>query len=280
MIGLAGIFIFSLTLPVTKIAVESFNPYFVAFGRAAVAGLAAAFYLFATKASLPSKAEFSKLVIISLGVVFGFPVFTTVAMTYGASSHGAVILGLLPLVSTIFGVIRFKERPSLGFWIVSLIGGSIVVAYAFIQGSGRLTYFDGLLALGGVCAAIGYVEGGQLSKTMNPIAVISWALVISLPINLFVTFHLFDLLYLEASGKAWLCFSYLSLFSMYAGFFFWYRGLAMGGVSRVSQVLLLQPFFTLIAASILLLDPLNLMNLVFAGLVVVCVMDGKKMVVR
>lgn len=280
LIGFVGILIFSLTLPITKIAVQSFNPYFIAFGRAALAGIAAASYLFMTKASLPSQSEFIKLIIIALGVVFGFPIFTTVAMTHGASSHGAVILGLLPLAITVIGVIRFGERPSLGFWVVSLIGAVIVMSYALIQGSGRFSYFDGLVAMGGLCACMGYVEGGQLSKKMNPVAVISWALVIALPINLIASGYFFMDEYLDASKTAWVSFLYLSFFSMYAGFFFWYKGLAMGGNARVSQMLLLQPFCTLVASSILLTDPLTATNLFFAALVVLIVMIGKKMVIR
>ena len=280
LIGFVGILIFSLTLPITKIAVQSFNPYFIAFGRAALAGIAAASYLFMTKASLPSQSEFIKLIIIALGVVFGFPIFTTVAMTHGASSHGAVILGLLPLAITVIGVIRFGERPSLGFWVVSLIGAVIVMSYALIQGSGRFSYFDGLVAMGGLCACMGYVEGGQLSKKMNPVAVISWALVIALPINLIASGYFFMDEYLDASKTAWVSFLYLSFFSMYAGFFFWYKGLAMGGNARVSQMLLLQPFCTLVASSILLTDPLTATNLFFAALVVLIVMIGKKMVIH
>ncbi len=280
LIGFVGILIFSLTLPITKIAVQSFNPYFIAFGRATLAGIAAASYLVLTSASRPSKSEFIKLVVIALGVVFGFPVFTTVAMTHGASSHGAVILGLLPLASTVLGVIRFRERPSLGFWVVSLIGAGLVLTYALIQGSGSLSYFDVLVALGGLCACVGYVEGGQLSKKMNPVAVISWALVISLPVNFIMASYFFKSEYVAVNAATWASFLYLSFFSMYAGFFFWYRGLAMGGNARVSQMLLLQPFCTLIASSILLTDPLTLVNVLFAVLVVLTVMLGKKMVVR
>lgn len=279
LIGFVGILIFSLTLPITKIAVQSFNPYFIAFGRAALAGIAAASYLFLTKASLPSRSEFIKLIVIALGVVFGFPIFTTVAMTHGASSHGAVILGLLPLAITVIGVIRFRERPSLGFWLVSLIGAAIVMTYALIQGSGQFSYFDGLVAMGGLCACMGYVEGGQLSKKMNPVAVISWALVIALPINLVVSSFFFKGEYLDVSQTAWVSFLYLSFFSMYAGFFFWYKGLAMGGNARVSQILLLQPFCTLVASSILLTDPLTVTNLFFAALIVLIVMIGKKQVI-
>jgi drug/metabolite transporter (DMT)-like permease len=280
LIGFVGILIFSLTLPITKIAVQSFSPYFIAFGRAALAGMVAAIYLIATRSQLPSRSAFIKLVVIALGVVFGFPVFTTVAMTQGASSHGAVILGLLPLATTVIGVIRFQERPSLGFWVVSLIGAGLVMTYALIQGSGRFSYFDGLVAIGGLFACMGYVEGGHLSKKMNPVAVISWALVISLPINLAFASYFVRAEYFEAGQTAWVSFLYLSFFSMYAGFFFWYRGLAMGGNARVSQVLLLQPFCTLVASSILLTDPLTSINVVFAALVVLTVIIGKKMVVN
>ena len=280
LIGFVGVFIFSLTLPITKIALQGFSPYFIAFGRAALAGMAAATYLLLTKASRPSKSEFIKLAIIALGVVFGFPIFSTVAMTQGASSHGAVILGLLPLASTVFGVIRFRERPSLGFWVVSLVGAGLVISYALIQGGGQFSSFDGLLAVAGLFACMGYVEGGHLSKKMKPVSVISWALVISLPINLVASSYFYSNEYLAANATAWVSFLYLSFFSMYVSFFFWYRGLAMGGISRVSQLLLLQPFCTLGASSILSTDPLTWLNVLFAALVVLTVMIGKKMVVN
>ena len=280
LIGFIGILIFSLTLPVSKIAVLSFNPYFIAFGRATLAGLVALAYLAYKKESLPSKIDFGKYVVIALGVVFGFPIFTTVAMTQGSSSHGAVILGMMPLATTVIGVIRFKERPSLGFWLVSLMGATLVVIYALLKNSGSFTYIDGLLVLGGICACVGYVEGGELSRRMNPRAVISWALVISLPINIVASFLTFNPEYINAGDVAWISFVYLSLFPMFLGFFFWYEGLAIGGIARVSQVQLIQPFCTLIAASVLLGDPITAMNLVFAVLVVSTVILGKRMLVK
>jgi len=280
LIGFIGILIFSLTLPVSKIAVLSFNPYFIAFGRATLAGLVALAYLAYKKESLPSKIDFGKYVVIALGVVFGFPIFTTVAMTQGSSSHGAVILGMMPLATTVIGVIRFKERPSLGFWLVSLMGATLVVIYALLKNSGSFTYIDGLLVLGGICACIGYVEGGELSRRMNPRAVISWALVISLPINIVASFLTFNPEYINAGDVAWISFVYLSLFPMFLGFFFWYEGLAIGGIARVSQVQLIQPFCTLLAASVLLGDPITAMNLVFAVLVVSTVILGKRMLVK
>lgn len=280
LIGFIGILIFSLTLPVSKIAVLSFNPYFIAFGRAVLAGLFALIYLAYKKESVPTKVDFVKFVVIALGVVFGFPILTTVAMAHGSSSHGAVILGVMPLATTAIGVLRFKERPSLGFWLISLLGASLVVLYALLKSSGSLTYIDGLLVLGGISACIGYVEGGELSRKMNPRAVISWALVISLPFNIVMSWLTYSPEYLNAGAIAWTSFIYLSLFPMFLGFFFWYEGLAIGGIARVSQVQLIQPFCTLIAASILLGDPLTLMNLIFAVLVVSTVMLGKKMLVR
>ncbi|CAM3697808.1 DMT family transporter [Polynucleobacter brandtiae] len=280
LIGFIGILIFSLTLPVSKIAVLSFDPYFIAFGRAALAGLVALAYLLFKEEAMPSKVDLVKCGVIALGVVFGFPIFTTVAMTQGSSSHGAVILGMMPLATTVIGVIRFKERPSLGFWLVSLLGAAIVMTYAVIKNAGGFTRVDILLVLGGISACIGYVEGGELSRKMNPRAVISWALVISLPINLVVAYYLFDQAYTSAGSAAWLSFIYLSLFPMFLGFFFWYEGLAMGGIARVSQVQLIQPFCTLLAASVLLGDSLTWTNLLFAALVVSTVILGKKMLVK
>lgn len=280
LIGFIGILIFSLTLPVSKIAVLSFDPYFIAFGRAALAGAVAVAYLVYKKEAIPQKTDFAKFVVIALGVVFGFPIFTTVAMTQGSSSHGAVILGMMPLATTVIGVIRFKERPSLGFWIVSLLGAVLVVVYALLKNSGSFTSVDVLLVLGGICACIGYVEGGELSRKINPRAVISWALVISLPINLLMSYVTFEAGYLDLGIFPWTTFVYLSLFPMFLGFFFWYEGLAIGGIARVSQVQLIQPFCTLLAASILLGDSLTLMNVVFAVLVISTVILGKRMLVK
>lgn len=280
LIGFVGILIFSLTLPVTKIAIFSFDPYFIAFGRATLAGTVALAYLVFKHEPMMARADLGKFVVIALGVVFGFPILTTVAMTQGSSSHGAVILGMMPLATTVIGVIRFGERPSLGFWLVSILGAALVVLYALLKSSGSFTLLDGLLVLGGICASIGYVEGGELSRKMNPRAVISWALVISLPINIVLSYFTFTPAYVDAGTIAWTSFIYLSLFPMFLGFFFWYEGLAIGGIARVSQVQLIQPFCTLVAASILLGDSITWMNLVFAVLVVSTVILGKQMLVK
>ena len=280
LIGFVGILIFSLTLPVTKIAILSFSPYFIAFGRATLAGAVALAYLIVKHEPMLPKADIGKFIVIALGVVFGFPILTTVAMTHGSSSHGAVILGMMPLATTVIGVVRFGERPSLGFWLVSLLGAALVVIYALLKSSGSFTLVDVLLVLGGICACIGYVEGGELSRNMNPRAVISWALVISLPFNMVFSYLTFNSAYFDVGISAWTVFIYLSLFPMFIGFFFWYEGLAIGGIARVSQVQLIQPFCTLVAASVLLGDSLTWMNLIFAVLVVSTVILGKKMLIK
>ena len=206
LIGFVGILIFSLTLPVTKIAILSFSPYFIAFGRATLAGAVALAYLIVKHEPMLPKADIGKFIVIALGVVFGFPILTTVAMTHGSSSHGAVILGMMPLATTVIGVVRFGERPSLGFWLVSLLGAALVVIYALLKSSGSFTLVDVLLVLGGICACIGYVEGGELSRNMNPRAVISWALVISLPFNMVFSYLTFNSAYFDAGISAWTVF--------------------------------------------------------------------------
>lgn len=280
LIGFGGILIFSLTLPVSKIAVQALDPYFIVFGRAALAGFIALAYLAILGERLPARTTWRGFGLIALGVIFGFPLFITIAMTYGPSSHGAVILGILPLVTTVIGAIRFRERPSIGFWLSSLVGTGLVLLYAFMQGAGSLSYFDGLLMAACICAAIGYVEGAKLSSVMKPKIVISWALVFSLPINLVLSLITYKTEYLNVGLGIWLSFAYLGVFSMFVGFFFWYEGLRIGGIARVSQVQLLQPFCTLLGSSILLGEPLTLLNLVFAALVVSTVMVGKRMLIR
>ena len=280
LIGFIGIFIFSLTLPVTKIAVQSFNPYFIAFARAVLAGLLAAIYLFSIKAKLPSVRELRQFVIVAIGVVFIVPLFINLAMTEGEASHAGVILGIMPLATVVAGVLLFKERPSLGFWVSALVGCSLVVIYAFINSQGGVQYTDFLLLIACLANGISYAVGGNLSRTINAKEVISWALVIALPINALFSMLTFEPSYLQADLVAWSSFLYLSIFSMFIGFFFWYGGMAIGGIARVSQVQLLQPFCTLLASAILVSEPITSINIIFASLVIATVMIGRKMLVR
>ena len=279
-LGLVGVAIFSLTLPFTRLAVAELNPAFVAFGRAVVAALLSLGVLWYRRAPLPSKTQIRALLITSLGVVVGFPLFSSIAMQQVPAAHGAVVLGILPLATALFGAVRFGERPSIGFWLAAAAGSALVVGFALRQGGGSLQLADLALLAAVVAAAMGYAEGGRLAQSMGGQQVICWALVLSLPLLLPVSFWLGWRYGVTASLHSWLAFGYVSVFSMFIGFFFWYKGLALGGIARVGQVQLLQPFMSLLGACVIAGEALEARNLVFAGAVLAVVATGRRMSVK
>jgi drug/metabolite transporter (DMT)-like permease len=279
-LGLVGVAVFSLTLPFTRIAVAELNPAFVAFGRAVVAGLCSLALLAWMRAPRPNARQLRGLVITALGVVVGFPLFSSIAMRYVPAAHGAVVVGLLPLATALFGALRFGERPSAGFWLAALAGSAIVIGFALREGGGSFHAADFALFAAVVTAAMGYAEGGRLSQTMGGQQVIAWALVVSLPVTVPVSAWLVWTYGATASPASWLAFGYVSLFSMFIGFFFWYKGLALGGIARVGQVQLLQPFMTLLGAALIVGETLDASNLLFALAVIVVVAIGRRMAVR
>jgi drug/metabolite transporter (DMT)-like permease len=278
--GFVGVAAFSLTLPATRAAVAALDPFFVALGRALVAALLAAAVLAITRSRRPTAAEWRLLLPSALGVVFGFPLFTTWAMRYVPAAHGAVVLAILPLATAAAGAIVAHERPSAGFWMVSTLGSAVVVAFALREGGGAVHAAD-LALLGAVMlAAMGYAWGAHAAATLGGWQAISWSLVICLPI-LVVTVAFFvprDAAAVPMS--AWAGFLYVAIVSQYVGFFAWYRGLAAGGIARVGQLQLLQPFLTLAASALLLGEPTSASAWVFAALVVVLVALGRAMPVR
>jgi drug/metabolite transporter (DMT)-like permease len=279
-LGALGIATFSLTLPFTRIAVLEIDPVLVALGRAVVAAVCSALLLWWKSAPLPTAAQVKSLLITAAGVVVGFPVFMSVAMYYVPASHGAIVLGILPLTTALFGALRFGERPSIGFWIAAIFGSGLVVAFALQQGGGHLHLADLALFAAVIAAAMGYAEGASLAQTMDGQYVISWALVLSMPIVLPVTIALLWHYGMHASPMAWVSFAYVSFISMFFGFFFWYRGLALGGIARVGQVQLIQPFLTLLGAALLLGEELVLSNFLFAIAIIAVVAIGRKMTIR
>jgi drug/metabolite transporter (DMT)-like permease len=279
-LGLTGVAIFSLTLPFTKMAVAELNPVLVALGRAVVAAIGSAILLWWIGAPRPTRMQIRALLVTALGVVVGFPVFSSVAMRYVPASHGAVVIGILPLATALFGALRFGERPSAGFWIAALAGSGIVVGFALWQGGGEFHAADLALFAAVVAAAMGYAEGARLSQTMGGQQVISWALVLSMPLLLPLTIWLGWEYGVSASPRAWIGFGYVSLFSMFIGFFFWYKGLALGGIARVGQVQLLQPFLTLVGATLILGETLDMRNVLFAFAVIAVVAIGRRMTIR
>ena len=276
LLGFVGVLMFSLTLPFTRIAVAELSPYFVTFGRSLLAGICALLLFTYTRPKLPTQSQLMRLCVIALGVVYGFPLFVSLAMQTLPSAHGGIVLGVLPLATAVVGALRFKERPSMAFWATAILGSVLVITYASLSGSGGLAPEDGLLFVAIASAAIGYSEGGKLSEEMSAVQVISWALVLTLPINLFFTYLFLDFEIRSVSTPAIISFTYVGLVSMYIGFFFWYRGLALGGVARVGQVQLLQPFLTLAGAYFLLDEQITAMNVGFALSVLVVVVLGKK----
>jgi drug/metabolite transporter (DMT)-like permease len=280
LLGTIGVAIFSLTLPFTRLAVTELHPVFIALGRAVVAAVCAGALLWWMRAPFPSLRQWRALAITSLGCVVGFPVFSSIAMRYVPASHGAIVIGILPLATALFGALRFGERPSSGFWLAALAGSGIVVGFALQQGGGTLQLADLALFAAVISAAMGYAEGGRLSQDMGGQQVISWALVLSMPILLPVSAWYGWRYGVAASAQTWMAFGYVSLFSMFIGFFFWYKGLALGGIARVGQVQLLQPFLTIIGAMVILGESLQLSTLVFALAIIAVVAVGRRMGIR
>ena len=251
--GLLGILAFSFTLPFTRYAVGSISPYFMTTGRAALAAVFALIVFAFVKPLRPNKKQFIRLIVVAVGVVIGFPLFTSLALQSVPSAHGTVVIALLPAVTALFVVIRTGERPSPLFWIASIAGAIAVVVFLVLgNGYSGVSAPDIFLVLAVISAAIGYTEGGLLSRELGSWQTICWALIISLPVMAPLTLINAVLVPLSHDPVAWLCFLYTAIFSMFLGFFAWYRGLAIGPMTSVSQVQLSQPVFTLVWSALIL----------------------------
>lgn len=280
LLGLTAVALFSLTLPMTRLAVAELPAIFVALGRALVAAALAALWLWHRRAALPRRGQWLPLALVAAGCVIGFPLLTSLAMRSLPASHGAVLVGILPLATAVFAVVRGKERPSPAFWLMAVAGTVLVVSFALRQGGGSFHAADWLMFAAVLLGALGYAEGGRLAQSMPGQHVICWALVLAAPFVLPAA--LWDAwpqraLLAQASAPAWAGFAYVCVFSMLIGFFFWYRGMALGGVARVGQTQLLQPFLTLLGAAALLGEPLAIDSLLFAGAVIAVVAAGRKL---
>ena len=274
--GFIGVVIFAGSLPATRLAVMDFDPLFLTAVRATLAALLGSIVLLTLKQRLPSKADLPALAIVALGVVVGFPLLSAMSLQYVSSAHAIVFVGILPLFTAIFAVWRGDERPPVLFWLFALLGSSFVAGYAALN-SGHASLIGGLLMFGAVVACgFGYAEGGRLSRTLGGWQVISWALVLSLPVMLPITWLTWPVSLVEVSVTAWAGLIYVSLFSMFLGFVFWYRGLALGGIAAVGQLQLMQPFLGLALAALLLHEMVSLGMLVSTLGAVACVVGAKK----
>ena len=278
--GFIGVAIFSLTLPFSHIAVREFDPLFISIGRTVLAACVAAPILILSNQAWPDLADLKQLFFVVLGVIFGFPVLSTIAMKTAPASHGSVVLALLPLGTALMSTIFAGERPSVAFWAWSVLGSAAVVVYALWDGGVALHNADSLLVLAVIAASMGYAAGGNLARKLGGWQVICWALVVALPLTLPLTLYFAQGVTGGESVRGWLCFIYLALMSQLIGFFAWNKGLAMGGVARVGQVQLLQTFMTQIAAWALMGEPLTLRSLAFACVVATCVWFGRRTQIR
>lgn len=279
-LGTAGVTIFSLTLPMTRLAVAELPAEVVGLGRTIPAAAVAIFYLAITCARWPTSHEWKLLAVAASGVVFGFPLFSALAMREVDASHGGVVLALLPLLTAAAGATLGGERPSRAFWLYAVAGALTVVAFAFWRSRGGVETGDVYLLIAAVLAAAGYAVGAVASRTMPGAHVISWALVVSVPALIPVGIWLWPRVNWNASAVAWGGFLYGALLSQFWGFFFWYKGLALGGIARVSQVQLLQTFLTLGFAALLLGERVDATMLGFAVLTVFWVWRGRAARVR
>lgn len=270
-LGALGVLGFSFSLPATRLAVAGLDPWFVAFGRAAVAGVLAIAYLALSRAPRPSVTQVRRLIIVAAGIVIGFPLFTSLALTTQTSAHGAVVIAVLPMCTAIWAVLRAAERPPAVFWFSSGAGLLAVLAFVATGGglSGSLGTADVYLLIAVVLCGLGYAEGGALSRELGGARTVCWALVVSLPVTIPISCYTAD--FSRATPVVWLSFAYVALISMFLGFFAWYAGLAAGGVAKIGQIQLAQPVLTLMWSAVVLGEPVGWPALATAAVVVVCV---------
>ena len=274
--GFIGVVLFSGTLPATRVAVLEFNPVFLTAARASIAGILALLALLVFKEKRPDRKQIFPLAIVALGVVVGFPLLSALALQYVTSAHSMVFVGILPVATAIFGIIRDGERPRPVFWLFSVIGSLLVVGYAVAQGLTASPVGDILMLSAIILCGLGYAEGAKLTKILGGWQVISWALVLSLPVMLPLSVINMPKLFEGISTGAWVSLAYVSLFSMFVGFIFWYRGLAQGGTATVGQLQLLQPFFGLALAASLIHEKVSIGMLTVTVGVILCVAGTKK----
>ncbi|MGF1623764.1 MAG: DMT family transporter [Alphaproteobacteria bacterium] len=275
--GFAGMLIFSASLPATRLAVLEFDPLFLTMARASIAALCAALWIGYVRAPRPARGDLGRLVVVALGVVVGFPLLTALALQQVTAMRGMVFIGLLPLATALAGMLHGGERPRPAYWLFSSLGAVLVGGFALASGGGDGGLQGDLLLLAAVLVCgVGYAEGAVLSRRLGGVQVISWALLLALPAMLPLAILLRPDSVAGIGTPGWLGLAYVSLFSMFVGFVFWYRGLAQGGIAAVSQIQLLQPFCGMALAAMLLGETLDWPVLAVAAGVAGCVAGARR----
>ena len=273
--GAAGVAIFSGSLPATRVAVLGFDPLFLTGARATLAGALAAALLAALRERRPGPADLAALAAVALGVVVGFPLFSALALQHMSAAHSLVFIGLLPLATAAFGVLRGGERPRPLFWLFALAGSALVAGFAWVRGGGGLSTGDLWMLAAVLVCGFGYAEGGRLSRTLGGWPVIAWALTLALPVMLPWMILTLPANLAAVPPSAWAGLGYVTLFSMLIGFIFWYRGLALGGIAAVGQLQLFQPLLGLGLAALLLGERVDLATLGVTVGVILCVAGAR-----
>lgn len=272
-LGALGVLAFSMSLPMTRVAVQALDPWLVAFGRSVGAALLAGAYLWLTAGPRPTREQWRRLAVVALGVVVGFPLFTSLALTTQTSAHGAVVVTVLPAMTAVFAVLRAGERPPPLFWLASAAGLALVLAFLAAGGAlrGALSPADMFLLAAVTLCGLGYAEGGVLARELGGARTICWALLLSLPVTVPITTVAAVADPPSAGVAAWSAFGYLTVVSMFLGFFAWYAGLARGGIAKVGQIQLAQPVLTLLWSALLLGEAVTPAAVAVAAAVLACV---------
>jgi drug/metabolite transporter (DMT)-like permease len=274
--GAIGMAIFAGSLPATRAAVIGLDPFAVTAGRAVVAGILAVLLLAVTRQKLPTGRDCVALVVVAGGVVLGFPLLTALALQSIPAAHAIVFIGMLPLATSLFAVFRNDEKPRAAFWLWAVAGCAAVGLYAIWHAGAGFAAPDFLMLGAVVACGLGYAEGSRLAKRLGSWQTICWALAISLPVSLPAMLAWWPHDLAAVPLPSWIGFVYVSIFSMFIGFFFWYRGLLQGGVARVSQIQLFQPFLGLALAALILGEHLSPDILLVAAAIGLCVWRARK----
>ncbi|MCA1538021.1 DMT family transporter [Bradyrhizobium sp. NBAIM03] len=274
--GLLGVIIFSGSLPATRVAVGGFSALFLTSARAVIAALIGAVVLGLLRQARPQRRDLASLTIVAIGVVVGFPLLTALALQHITSARSIVFIGLLPLSTAIFGVLRGGERPRPLFWLFACLGSATVAGFALAGDDAASLQGDLLMVAAIVLCGLGYAEGAALSRRLGGWQVISWALLLALPLMLVLAVLTWPPVWSGIGVPAWIGLAYVSVFSMFVGFIFWYRGLAIGGIARIGQLQQLQPFFGLALAGLLLGEPVAASMIAATAIVVACVFFARR----
>ncbi len=278
--GLIGMITFSLTAPATRAAVLHLHPSIVAFGRPVLAGICAAALLLATRTPVPPRRYWPNFALMVVGVLIGVPLTFAWGLYTLPSAHGAITLALLPLGTALVGALRAGERPSKKFWLATIIGSVAVLAFARTMGAGHIQTADFILLLNVAASALGYTEGARLARVMPGWQVMSWAVVFGAPLHVIPLIFAVKTHGIHAPASAWAAMAYIAVVSQWSGMFAWLKGLAQGGIARVGQLQLLQPFCTLLFAAALLHESVTPLMLITAAIVVGAVAVGRKATVH